>query len=294
VVKNKMAIFKKDKKKDKKKDVNGNNDIKTTSKFKYRVYIKEIEDSYTRKINSFDVERYIDEEKGTVMLRNEAYKFNEPKPSNDKAYKVYKLEEVKLKIIELESSLSKEIKKDDPKVNRKDIEEELNMYKSTKRSLELQGKGSYLNVDIDGTPYFVFRRKGNFKLPEFDNIDIDTIYTPDESKIKKGSELLDMKKEKYSKYQKMGATLMSILMILMLFFGGGLIWWSFKLNALSNDSVITQLNNQMDETALYCAQKYGEAGKNFYDSSLYVKNITETIYKDLNKEQYIIEGIIPK
>jgi len=288
-----MGIFKK-KKKSNELDESSSIDTKTKSKFIYRVYIKEIEDSYTRKINSFDVERYIDEEKGTVMLRSETYKFNEPKPSNDKSYKIYKLQEIETKIKELETALSKEIKKDDPKINRKDIEEELNMYKSTKRSLELQGKGSYLNVDMDGTPYFVFRRNGNFKLPEFDNIDIDTLYTPSEAKIKKGSELLDMKREKYSKYQKLGAGIMITLFVMQLLFAGGLVWWSFKLNALSNDSVVTQLKAQMDETALYCAEKYGEAGKNFYDSSLYVKNITETIYKDINNEKYKIEGIIPE
>lgn len=270
------------------------NKVKSKGKYHYRVYIKEIEDSYTKKVSNFGVERYIDEQKGTVMLRNEEFKFNEPKPSNEKSYKIYKLQEVSVKIIELEKSLSKEINIDNPKVNRKDIEEELGIYKSIKRSLELQGKGSYLNVDEDGTPYFVFRRKGNFKLPEFDNVDIDTIYTPSEAKIKKGSELLDMKKEKYSKFQRTISTIMSILFVFMLLFGGGLVWWSFELNALSNESVITQLQNQMDETALYCAQKYGDAGKNFYDSSLYVKNITETIYNDLNKEQYKITGILPE
>lgn len=292
-----MGIFKKKtKKKEELKDINNekNNKVQSKDKFHYRVYVKEIEDSYTKKVAHFGVERYIDEEKGTVMLRNETFKFNEPKPSNEKSYKIYKLDEVNTKIEELELALSKEIKKDDPKINRKDIEEELNTYKSTKRSLEMQGKGSYLNVDEDGTPYFVFRRKGNFKLPEFDNVDIDTIYTPSEAKIKKGSELLDMKKDKYSKFQKTVATLMSILFVMMLLFGGGLVWWSFKLNALSNESVVTQLQQQMDETALYCAEKYGEAGKNFYDSSLYVKNITETIYKDINTEKFKIEGIIPE
>ena len=290
-----MGLFKKKKTKEELNEVNSAN-IKVIGKgnFHYRVYIKEIEDSYTKKVNNFGVERYIDEEKGTVMLRNNEWKFNEPKPSNDKSYKIYKLKEVEAKIQELEKALSKEIKKDDPKINRKDIEEELNIYKSTKRSIELQGKGSYLNVDENGTPYFVFRRKGNFKLPEFDNVDIDTIYTPSEAKIKKGSELLDMKKEKYSKFQKTTATLISIMVVLGLFFFGGNIYWSFKLNALSNDSVVTQLNNQMDETALYCAEKYGEAGKNFYDSSLYVKNITETIYKDMNSEKFKIEGITPQ
>ena len=271
-----------------------NTKVQSKDKFHYRVYIKEIEDSYTKKVSHFGVERYIDEEKGTVMLRNEVYKFNEPKPSNEKAYKIYKIAEVDLKIKELEGNLSKEIKKDDPKVNRKDIEEELGTYKSIKRSLELQGKGSYLNVDEDGTPYFVFRRKGNFKLPEFDNVDIDTIYTPSEAKIKKGSELLDMKREKYSKYQKTTATIMTLLVVLLIFWSGANAWWGFKLNALSDASIVTQLQNQMDETALYCAEKYGEAGENFYESSLYIKNITETIYRDMNKEQFKIEGITPE
>ncbi|MBK5191574.1 MAG: hypothetical protein JJE19_08825, partial [Methanosarcinales archaeon] len=144
-----MGFFKKKNKKNvsiKYEQINENK-VKSKGKYHYRVYIKEIEDSYTKKVSNFGVERYIDEQKGTVMLRNEEFKFNEPKPSNEKSYKIYKLQEVSVKIIELEKSLSKEINIDNPKVNRKDIEEELGIYKSIKRSLELQGKGSYLNVD---------------------------------------------------------------------------------------------------------------------------------------------------
>jgi len=286
-----MGLFKK---KDNKKNTNDDSRVKTDKKYHYRVYIKEIEDNYTHKKGHFMVERYIDESKGTVMLRNEETKFNEPKPSNDESYKIYKLKEVDQKILKLEKDLSKELKIDDPNVNRKDIEEELKTYKGIKRSLELRGKGSYLNIDEDGTPYFVFRRKGNFKLPEYDNVDIDTIYTPTEAKIKKGSELLDMKREKYSRFQRNLTTIVMTFFIIQMFLLGGLAWWSFKLNGLSNDSAITKMQNQIDETALYCANKYGEAGKNFYDSSLYVKNITETLVKDLHKEQAVIQGISPE
>jgi len=157
----------------------------------------------------------------------------------------------------------------------------------------LQGKGSYLNIDEDGKPYYVFRRKGNFKLPEFDNVDIDTLYTPSESKIKKASELLEMKREKYSKFQRNAATLLVTFFVIQLLFLGGLVYWSFKLNTMSNDSAITQMQERIDDSGLYCAEKYGEAGENFYHSSLYVKNITETLVKDLYKDQSVIEGILP-
>lgn len=287
-----MGLFKRKKKKEK-NVTRDDNKVSSNNKYHYRVYLKEIEDNYTHKKGHFGVERYIDKDKGVVMLKNDEVGFNEVKPSNDDSYKIYKLKEVNAKILDLEKQLSKEVKKDDPKVNKKDIEEELRTYRGIKRSLELQGKGSYLNIDEDGMPYFVFRRKGNFRLPEYDNVEIDTIHTPSEAIIKKGSELLDMKKEKYSRFQKNITTIIMTFFIIEMLFLGGLVWWSFKLNSLSDESVVTQLQQNLDETALYCAQKYGEAGQNFYESSIYVKNITETIHRDLNKDPYVIEGIVP-
>jgi len=292
-----MGIFKK-KNKDNNKEIieetdKKNKKIESGNKFHYRVYIKEIEDNYTHKKGHFGVERYIDKDKGIVMLRNLDKNFDEPKPSSDTSYKIYKLEEVKKKIHELEKSLAKEIKIDDPRINRKDIEEELRIYKGYERSLMLQGKGSYLNIDEDGTPYFVFRRKGNFRLPEYDNVDIDTIYTPTEAKIKKGSELLDMKNEKYNKFAKNVTTIATVFLIIGIIFLGINMYWSYKINKLSDESAVTQLKNRIDESTLYCAEQYGIAGHNFYQSSIFVNNLTRQLYEDFDKDNKI-EGIIPK
>ena len=151
-----------------------------------------------------------------------------------------------------------------------------------------------MNYDEDGVPYFVFRRKGNFKFPEFDNIDLDTIYTPSETKIKRASELLDMKKDKYSKFAKNLMTINMTLFFALIIFGGLLVWWSLKLNSVSNESAVVKLQERIDDTGIFCAEQYGLAGQNFYESSIYVKNITETIVTDLHKETIIFDGVAPK
>ena len=267
--------------------------IKKEANYDYRVYLKDIHGSNTKRVIHFGVKRFVDEDTSSVYLLNDQYKFREPLPEDSNDWKIYKLAEVNQKIKEIEKALAKELQKDDPKVNRKNLEYDLSIYNNIKRSLELQGRGSYLNTDEDGVQYFVFRRKGNFKLPEFDNVDLDTIYTPSEAKIKEASELLDMKKEKYSKFLRNMQTIMVVWFFLMLVLTGALAWYSLKLNKQYDESIVSQINARVDETALYCAKMYGDAGENFYESSIYVKNITETLVTDLHKNQTIIEGVQP-
>lgn len=281
-------------KKDKvKEDKEDNVKVTEKKKYPYRVYIKDIGGSSTKKQLHFGVERFIDIDNSTVWLFNPDYNFKEIMPEDTDDFKIYKIEEVKDKIAELEIALAKEIKKDDPDVNKKNIEYELRLFRNRLRSLQLQGRGSYQNYDEDGTPYYTFRRKGNFKFPEFDNVELDTMYTPSETKIKRASELLDMKNQKYSKFQKNLTSITMTFFILLVICAGLLVWWSFKLSALSNESAVVQLQQNIDETALYCAEMYGKAGQNFLDSSIHVKNITETLVQDLNKPSTIIDGIQP-
>lgn len=291
-----MAWFKKDKKEEivDIEKINEKGKIKKEAvDYDYRVYLKDIHGSNTKKVLHFGVKRWIDEDTSTVYLLNDTHKFREPLPEDTNDWKIHKIQEVEDKIKEIEKQLSQELKKDDPKINKKNLEYDLSIYKSYKRSLQLQGRGSYLNYDEDGVPYFVFRRKGNFKLPEFDNVELDTIYTPSEAKIKEASELLDMKKEKYSKFLRNYGNMMIILFVLQLLFLGGLAWYSFKLNKQYDESAVSMLNQRVDDTALYCAKLYGEAGENFYNASVNVKNITETLVTDLHKPQTIIEGVKP-
>jgi len=268
--------------------------VKDQIKYPYRVYLKDITGSSTKKHKPFGVERFIDVDNSTVSLFNPNFFFKEIFPEDSDEFKIYQIEEVTEKIKELEVSLAKEIKKDDPLINRKNIEYDLNIFKNRLRSLQLQGRGSYMNYDDDGTPYFVFRRKGNYKFPEFDNVELDTIYTPSETKIKQASELLDMKNEKYSKFKKNLNNITMTLFIVLMIFGGLLVWWSLQLNALSNESAITLINAKVDQGALYCMEKYGQAGENFYDASVAAKNFTETIVKDLYKPSAVIGGVSPR
>ncbi len=276
-----------------KKDREESKKIKDQRKYPYRVYLKDIGGSATKKHAPFGVERFIDVDNSTVYLRNTGNGFKEIMPEDTDDYKIYAIEDVKTKIGKLVKALAKEIDHDDPEVNKRNIEHDLRLFRNRLRSLELQGRGSYQNYDDDGTPYFVFRRKGNFKFPEFDNVELDTLYTPSETKIKKASELLDMKNEKYSKFQSNLTSITMTFFVLLVICAGMLVWWSLKLGAVSNDSAVVQLQERIDETALYCADMYGQAGENFYDSSIYVKNITETLVKDLHKPSVVIDGITP-
>lgn len=266
---------------------------KEGASFDYRIYYKDIHGSNTKKVLHFGAKRFVDEENGTVYLLNEKYKFRESFPEDTNMWKIYKIKEVNEKIIDIEKELSKERKNDDPKINIKNLEFDLDMYKNYKRSLELQGRGSYLNYDEDGVPYFTFRRKGNFKFPEFDNVELDTIYTPSEAKVKEGSDLFEMKKEKYSKFLRNIGSIMVIFFILLLLLLGGEVYYGLKLNKEYDTTAVAVLNKQIDQEALYCARMYGMAGENFYNASVNVKNITETIVTDLHKPQTVIEGVRP-
>jgi len=266
------------KKKDDKKvtEFNDKDKIKEAKKdYPYKVYIKDVYGSSTKKLKPFGVERWIDENTATVYLRNIEMTFKERLPEDSDDFKMYNLEEVSKNIKILEKKLAKETKKDGDE-NIKDIQYSLLIAKKHQRSLKLQGRGSYMNIDDDGVPYFVFRRRGMFKLPEFDNVDLDTLYTPSETKIKKASELLDMKKEKYSRFNKNITTINMILFFCLLGFGGLLVWWSLALNGVSNDSAVVKLQERIDDTGVYCAEMYGQAGRNFLEASEYSLNLTKT------------------
>ncbi len=261
--------------------------------YPYRVYLKDITGSSTKKLLPFGVERWIDENDGTVWLRNSTNNFKEREPVDSDEFKMYEIKELDKNIKILEKKLAKEMKEDTSE-NIKNIQYELMLYKNFKRSLELQGKGSYMNIDSDGVPYFVFRRKGAFKFPEFDNVELDTIYTPSQTKIKKASELLDIKKEKYSKFQKQLTTASMVFFIINILFGGGLVYWSFALNGMADDSAVQQLQNRVDEAGLYCAELYGQAGVNFVKASEYAVNITESLSEELHAPPIVLEGIQPE
>lgn len=261
--------------------------------YPFRVYLKDVYGSSTKKGKPFGVERWIDSDTATVYLRNTEVGFKERFPEDDDEFKMYELTELDKNILLLEKKLASEMKQDGND-NIKDIQYDLRIFKKHKRSLELRGRGSYMNLDADGIPYFTFRRKGNFKLPEFDNVDLDTIYTPSETKIKKASELLDMKKEKYSRFNKNLTTINMILFFCLIFFGGLLVWWSLKLNAVSNESAVVQLNDRIDQTAVYCAEQYGKAGDNFLIASETVLNITKNLTNLTKLPETNVGDLTPK
>jgi len=290
-------MFGRKKKTDNKKEENeysNKEKVKEVKKnYPYKVYLKDVYGSSTKKLKPFGVERWIDEKTATVYLRNTENGFKERLPEDSDEFKMYELTEVSRNIIKLEKQLAKETRKDGAE-NIKDIQYSLIISKKHKRSLELQGRGSYMNLDDDGVPYFVFRRKGMFKLPEFDNVELDTIYTPSETKIKKASELMDMKKEKYSKFNKNITTINMVLFFCLIFFGGLLVWWSLKLNAVSNESAVIQLQERIDDSAMFCAEMYGRAGENFLEASKYAVNITKGLVESKKTPPINLGNVIPE
>ena len=76
--------------------------------------------------------------------------------------------EIELKIKKLEKKIKDN---QNPDQNVKSIQRQIIQLKNWANSLELQGRGSYMRLGMDGRPYFEFDRVGNFRMPVYKNID---------------------------------------------------------------------------------------------------------------------------
>jgi len=226
--------------------------VDSTKQFPYDVKICDIWGSSTKDQVIIPVQRAIHGE--NVFLFNEKFGFKEPLPEDSDEFRQMKIEELNAEISKIEKLQSL----NSNNVNAKDLKIKLKQYKNWLNSIQLQGRGSYMRFSQQGKPYFEFDRVGNFKMPVFKNVDKSLLYTPSESKIKLGSELIkenNLKNGDPNKGIKYFNILVSIFLIITLL---GMLYFSYKVTALPDTCSVNldkasaffiQASNRIDNTA---------------------------------------------
>lgn len=220
-----MIKEKEEEKNKKKKLENQGEEVKSDKDSPYNVKICDIWGTTSKDQTSFGVKRWI--EGSNVYLYNEKMGFKEPIPEDTDDYKQYKLEDIDKELFRLDNKL-----KNKQYENKQDLLTNIKRLKNWKRSIELQGRGAYMRLGYDGKPYFEFDRIGNFRMPVFKNVDKSLLYTPSESKIKLGSELIIENTQKNGDPNK-SIKLISIVLIVCLILTIGIFAYAtYKTNEL--------------------------------------------------------------
>ena len=186
--------------------------VASNVEYPYDVKITDIWGTTSKEVTTFPVRRYI--EGGNVYLFNEKKGFKEIMPEDTDDYKSQTLEGLNIDIKKIQDK----IKKNNNTDNQKTLKKDLRILNNLKRSIELQGRGSYMRLNSEGRPYFEFDRRGNFKLPVFKNVDISTLYIPSETKIKTGSELLTENDDKNGD-NNMSAKIVGVVLLIICLLG---------------------------------------------------------------------------
>jgi hypothetical protein len=216
-----------------------NDNVSTKDDYPYIIELYDVWGSTSKRAVRFGAKRFI--EGGNVFLVNEKKGFKEPQPEDSEDYKSYKLEEVEQELKNKDKELQSVRKnKDNNSLSERDILEDIRVLKGFKRSLQLQGKGSYMIVDGDasgGKPLFMFDRRGNYKLPIFKNIDISLMYLPNEAKITEASDLIRENDEKNKKNIVNVAAGVFLVLIVIAFFG--MVFFLYKVSGVPADYIST-------------------------------------------------------
>lgn len=199
--------------------------------FGYDIELYDVWDTTSRRIPSFGANRVI--EGDNVYLYNPKNGFKVPFPENSEEYKQYIESELDEVIKNTETKIKK-VKDNKLGLSLKDLNKDLRIYKNYKRSLELQGRGSYMIINSNGRPLFMFDRIGNLKMPLFKNVDRSLIYTPTEQKTQETVQLLKENQEKNGEKEmlKLSNYVVLLLMVLALCF---IIWMGYKMSHLPVD-----------------------------------------------------------
>lgn len=215
--------------------------VNTKNEYPYIIELYDVWGSTSKRAVRFGAKRFTDGK--NVFLVNEKRNFKEPFPEDTEDFKNYTIDKIDGEIEELLSKLEKDKKSANPKVSKLETFKQVEVLKGFKRSLELQGKGSYMIIDSDSAgarPVFMFDRRGNYKLPVFKNIDVSLMYLPTESKLTEASDLI---KENDDKNQKkvLNLATMGLFIILVILVGAGM-FFAYK-TATSDNDYIDALNN---------------------------------------------------
>jgi len=236
--------------------------VKDEKDYPYYVILNDVWGTSSKQQVKVPVRRWIDG--SNVYLYNEKSSFKEEMPEDTDEYKEYKIEELTKKIFLTEEK----IKAKNSNNSIKDLQQDLRIYKSWLKSLQLQGRGSYMNLDLDGKPFFEFDRKGMFRMPVFKNIDYSLKYVPDESKIKEASDLI-MENNKANGDNDNSLKYLTIAMALIL---GLMIAW---LGYLTYNSNI--LTSELGQNLVEITNSVANIGINLNDNTNDLLNLTSQI-----------------
>jgi len=179
----------------------------------YDVELYDVWDTTSRRLPAFGANRII--EGDNVYLYNDKTGFKVPFPENSEDYKQYTLDELDLQIKGIENKIKK-VKGGKLDWSLKDLNKELRVLKNYARSLQLQGRGSYMIINANGRPLFMFDRINNFKMPLFKNTDRSLIYTPTEQKTQEVTQLLKENHDKNGQEQTIKLTTYGLILLLLL------------------------------------------------------------------------------
>lgn len=185
----------------------------STKGFEYDVELYDVWDTTSKRLPIFGANRIIED--NNVYLYNPKSGFKVLFPENSEEFKQYTLDTLKLLIKNIEKKI-KLVVAGKTEHSLRDLKKELRIHNNYKRSLELQGRGSYMILTSTGRPLFMFDRIGNLKMPLFKNVDRSLIYTPTEQKTQEVVQLLKENEEKNGEQKRLTLSTYALLLILIL------------------------------------------------------------------------------
>lgn len=249
--------------------------LKTKDDYPFVIQLFDIFGSSSKEVEPFAAKREIIE--GNVYLVNEKFGFKERFPEDNDIYKEQKLDELNKQIQSLQDKIAlsngKEIT---PEVL--DMRSDLRQFKAWKKSLELQGKGSYVIYTSNGAgsrPKFSFDRKGNFKFPIFKDIDHSLLRVPTEAQITTASELLlenEKKNGKPDNFNKLLAFGLVIVLTLAVCVMGFFMW---KMADEPSDVSLALVN--LSQSLEVIAQDMHQSSINFQNSTSNINDLIDRV-----------------
>lgn len=263
------------------------------SKAEYKVVLVEKLGGTVREIRTLFAERFRDDEDHVVYLRNNKSNFIEIFPQQINDFKNYTETEVHRLIDKNTKILQDERNADTENVNDKDIEYELLKLQAKRRSFKFDPNASYLSFDDKGRPTFYFLREGSTFYPFKWDTDTKTIFVPSDNRKKSANLALRNKETKYDGKKLIeGATILLLAIGFIMLASGGYFWYkTSQVNTQAfeayDQSNIADAQRRSLEVANQCAQVANQVA----NAALGIVNDVEA---DLNKNQTIIQGIVPE
>lgn len=235
-----------------------------SNSFEYDVELYDVWDTTSKRLPIFGANRIIED--NNVYLFNPKTGFKELFPENSEEFKQYTLDTLNILIKNIEKKIS-QVVSGKKEYSLRDLKKDLRIHNNYKRSLELQGRGSYMILSATGRPMFMFDRVGNVKMPLFKNVDRSLIYTPTEQKTQEVVQLLKENDEKNGEQKRLTLSTYALLLLLVMAVIGTL-FIAYKTAGLDAE-VITTLAE--------IGVNFAEGAKDLNSANTIMFNITENI-----------------